>query len=84
MTRIAKLYNRLLSGRALTFAEFQTLILAFGFELDRIKGSHHVYKRPGIIDRVNAQPKGKDAKSYQVQQFLDMVEANGLKLDESE
>ncbi len=84
MTRIAKLYAKLLAGRSLTFAEFQTLIVAFGFELDRIKGSHHVYKRAGLIDRVNAQPKGKDAKPYQVRQFLDMIEANGFKLDESE
>jgi predicted RNA binding protein YcfA (HicA-like mRNA interferase family) len=84
MTRIAKLYHKLLSGRPLTFAEFQTLIVAFGFELDRIRGSHHIYKRSGTIDRVNAQPKGKDAKPYQVRQFLDMIEANGLILDESE
>ncbi len=28
------------------------------------------------------QPNGKDAKGYQVQQFLDMIEQLGLKMDD--
>ncbi len=82
MTRLAKLYEKAVRGSTLSFAEFQILILAFGFELDRIKGSHHVYKRAGVPERVNAQPQGKDAKRYQVEQFLDMIEAYGLKAGE--
>lgn len=62
MTRIAKLYQKLLDGRPLSFAEFQRLLAAFGFELDRIIGGHHIYKRAGFADRVNIQPMGKAAK----------------------
>lgn len=84
MSRIAKLYSKFLAGRLLTFAEFETLIFAFGFVHDRTKGSHRVYKQVGVAERVNAQPDGKDAKPYQVKQFRAIVEAHGLKLDDTE
>jgi predicted RNA binding protein YcfA (HicA-like mRNA interferase family) len=82
VTQLAKLYARLLARRPLSFAELQRLVKAFGFELDRIKGSHHIYRRPDVPERVNIQPDGRAAKTYQVRLFADMVEAYGLTLDE--
>lgn len=68
MTRNAKLFAQLLD--------------AFGFTLDRVRGSHHPYVNARIRQRLVIQPIGKEAKAYQVRQFLDMVEEYGLKLDE--
>ena len=80
MTQIAKLHAALLARQTLTFAEFQRLLTAFGFSLRRVGGSHHIYERPGIRERINVQPDGKMAKPYQLRQFADIIERNGLSL----
>jgi len=80
VTRIAKLYARFAAGGELSFAEFETLLRAFGFLLDRTRGSHRIYKRAGITDRVTIQPQGKAAKAYQVRQFHDIVVLHGLEI----
>ncbi len=83
MVKPAKLFQRLLQGsRNLSFRDFQHLLEAFGFRLMRVSGSHHVYGRAGLDRPLIVQPNRKDAKAYQVQQFLDMVEAYGLSMDE--
>jgi predicted RNA binding protein YcfA (HicA-like mRNA interferase family) len=82
MTRIAKLYEQLLTNRKrLTFAEYIRLVEAFGFRHYRTQGSHQIYIRDGIPEQINAQPKGKDAKYYQVRQFLSIIEKYNLTLD---
>ncbi|WP_370173432.1 type II toxin-antitoxin system HicA family toxin [Sphingobium abikonense] len=83
MVKPAKLLQQLLQGsRNLSFPDFQRLLEAFGFRLTRVSGSHHVYGRAGIHRPLIIQPHGKDAKTYQVEQFLDMIEAQGLSMDE--
>ena len=83
MVKPAKLLQRLLQGsRNISFRDFQRLLEAFGFRLTRVSGSHHVYGRAGIDRPLIIQPNGKDANTYQVEQFLDMIEAQGLSLDE--
>jgi predicted RNA binding protein YcfA (HicA-like mRNA interferase family) len=82
MTRIAKLYQQLLDGRRVSFSEFQRLLEAFGFRLDRVRGSHHTYHHAHTGERLVIQPQGKDAKAYQVQQFLDKIERHRLELDD--
>lgn len=83
MTQIAKLYARLLANPklALSFRDFIALVAAFGFTHSRTKGSHQSWVHPGCPRLLVLQPKGKDAKRYQVQQFLDMIEEHGLKLE---
>lgn len=73
MTRIGKLQEKMLRGGPLSFAEFERLLAAYGFVLDRIKSSHHIFKHPRIGERINAQPDGKSAKPYQVRQFIVIV-----------
>lgn len=34
----------------------------------RISGSHHIFTRPGILERINLQREGSKAKPYQVRQ----------------
>ena len=80
MTRIDKLYANVLAnpGQLLAFKDFITLIEAFGFRHARTKGSHRSYSHPACPRLLVIQPKGKDAKRYQVGEFLDMIEEYSL------
>ncbi len=83
MVRPSKLYESLVATRGpLRFRDFQRVLEAFGFTLDRIKGSHHVYKHPLVPRPLSIQPRGNMAKPYQIDPFLDNVEEFGLKIDE--
>lgn len=45
------------------------MLKALGFE-ERIRGSHHVFKRADLHDRIVLQPTGEGAlKPYQVRQL---------------
>lgn len=84
MTRPDKLYRELLAStsRTISFRDFERLLRAFGFELDRTAGSHRQYVHPAIPRSFPVQPEGKDAKRYQVREFLELVERYGLHLAE--
>lgn len=84
MTQIAKLYARLLANQntAISFRDFERLLLAFGFTLDRIKGSHRQYTHPAVPFVLTVLPEGKDAKRYQIRRFLDMIDQFGLSIGE--
>lgn len=83
MTRIAKLYASVLATRRspIAFREFERLLLAFGFWHVRTTGSHQQYGHPQVDRILSVQPRGKDAKPYQAEQFLDMIEEFGLKIE---
>ncbi|MGH9154665.1 MAG: type II toxin-antitoxin system HicA family toxin [Acidimicrobiales bacterium] len=66
------------------FADAQRLTEALGFELDRVRGSHHIYRHPGIGQRINLQARGGQAKPYQLRQLLDLVERHALRLKEND
>ncbi|NLS27510.1 hypothetical protein S2M10_25060 [Sphingomonas sp. S2M10] len=84
MVRISKLYAQLLNDPrgSVAFRDFERLLEAFGFRLDRTKGSHRQYVHPAAPFVLTVQPDGKDAKRYQVRQFLDMVAEFGLSMEE--
>jgi predicted RNA binding protein YcfA (HicA-like mRNA interferase family) len=79
-----ELLNRLLDGhvRNVAFRDFCDLVEGFGFELWRIRGSHHMYRRTGVVDRVVLQPERGDTKAYQIRQFLRTVEEYDLRLED--
>lgn len=66
----------------MSFRDFERILIAFGFTHTRTKGSHKAYHHAAINQTLIIQLRGKDAKPYQVQQFLDMVEAYDLKLED--
>ena len=78
-----KLLAKILSGsKNIRFDEMVSLIEAFGFRLDRVNGSHHIFKHPDIIGIVNIQNRKGKVQPYQIRQFLALVEENNLTLEE--
>ena len=65
------------------FNEVVLLLDAFGFRLERQRGSHNIFIHPSIPVPVNIQNVHGVAKPYQVRQFLKIVERFNLKLEES-
>jgi hypothetical protein len=55
---------------------------AFGFELSRIRGSHHIFEHPKLPEILNLQNDKGQAKPYQIRQFLQLVEQYDLKLED--
>ena len=63
------------------FSETCTIAEAFGFKLDRVNGSHHIFIHPDVPEPVNLQDiKGK-AKPYQIRQLLKIIENYNLKME---
>jgi predicted RNA binding protein YcfA (HicA-like mRNA interferase family) len=83
MTQIAKLYARLAANPriAISFRDFERLLLAFGFEHARTTGSHKMYVHPDIPRPLPIQPESKNAKAYQVRQFLELIANYGLYME---
>ncbi len=78
-----KLLEKVLSGsKNIRFTEFVTLVEAFGFELSRIRGSHHIFEHPGVPEILNLQNNKGQAKPYQIHQFLQLVEQYNLEMEE--
>lgn len=46
----------------------------FGFRFRGGKGSHRIYVKNGVQEMLNFQNVGGKAKSYQVKQFLKVIE----------
>lgn len=84
MVKPSKLFSLLLenSNRDVSFRDFLALASALGFVHSRTKGSHQSFAHPKCPKLLVVQPKGKDAKRYQVRELLDMVDEYGLALDE--
>ena len=81
--RRRRLLQKLLSGsKNIRFAEAVAGAEAFGFRLSRINGSHHIYVHADVPELVNLQNVNGQAKPYQVNQFLKLVELYDLELGE--
>jgi predicted RNA binding protein YcfA (HicA-like mRNA interferase family) len=83
MVKPARLYQRLLDspGQVIAFRDLERLLVAFGFVRDRVVGSHRQYVHPLVPRPLPVQPEGKDAKRYQVREFLELVEKYGLHME---
>ena len=70
MTQFDKIRERILRGTSdanISFAELCHVLKQLGFE-ERIRGSHHIFSKFGVDEILNLQPKGAQAKPYQVKQ----------------
>lgn len=84
MTQIAKLYAWILANPrgSVPFRDFKRLLEAFGFVLVRTAGSHWQYAHPRVSRILSIQPRGKNAKSYQIEQFVAMIVEFDLSMDQ--
>jgi hypothetical protein len=75
MGKLQKLIQLVLSGQSdgnIGFNELCNLLLKYGFE-QRVRGSHHIFHKSGVDEIINLQPKGGNAKAYQVKQVRDLM-----------
>jgi len=54
------------------FHDLRSLLTNLGF-VERIKGSHHIFTKPDIVEILNLQPRGSLAKPYQVKQVRAVI-----------
>ena len=70
MGKYEDLFLQILGGRAdanIPFDDLCNLLLRCGFEM-RTGGSHHIFRKDGVQEKVNLQKDGNKAKPYQVRQ----------------
>jgi len=54
------------------FDDLRSLLTALGF-VERVKGSHHIFSKPDVVEILNLQPRGSLAKPYQVKQVRAVI-----------
>lgn len=84
MGKYAKLLTAILLGRSdanIGFDELRNLLLKLGFE-ERTRGSHHIFRRGGIEERINLRRDGSNAKPYQVRQVRAVLVRHKLETGE--
>ncbi len=75
MGRQEKLLIQILTGQSDANINFQSLVRlmqSLGFD-KRISGDHHIFRKEGIIEKVNLQKEGNKAKPYQVRQVRNII-----------
>lgn len=82
MVKKQKLYQRLINNQKnVNFNDLLTILNAFGFTLERVTGSHHIFSHPSVSQAVSVQPDhGNQAKAYQVKQLLRLIEVYNLRM----
>ena len=69
--RNERLLRRILEGTSdanIRFDELRRLLTRLGFS-ERIRGSHHIYRKQGVNEKIDLQPRRGMAKDYQVRQL---------------
>ena len=75
MSQPDKLLAKILLGNSdanIPFAQLCQLLRRLGFE-ERIRGSHHIFAKDRVEEILNLQPKGSQAKAYQVRQIREVI-----------
>ncbi len=61
------------SDKNIRFDDLCKLLLSLGFT-ERIKGDHHIFTKPDLVEIINLQPLGDGkAKPYQVKQARTII-----------
>jgi virulence-associated protein VapD len=63
---------RATSDTNIGFDDLRQLLLRLGFE-ERIRGSHHNFRKKGIEEKINLQRDDGKAKAYQVRQLRAVI-----------
>ncbi len=75
MSKHEKLLFKILSGTSdanIHFKDLCDFLKNLGFE-ERIRGSHHIFRKEGVIEKINLQQDKDKAKPYQVKQVRNVI-----------
>ncbi len=75
MGKYEKILLQILRGSSdanIAFTDLFNLLKKLGFE-ERVRGSHHIFRKKGIIEKINLQRDGSKAKVYQVRQVRNLI-----------
>jgi predicted RNA binding protein YcfA (HicA-like mRNA interferase family) len=75
MTKLDKIIRSVIDGlsdRNINFDDLCNLLKHLNFE-EHIRGSHHIFRRADVAERVNLQKDGTKAKAYQVKQVRNIL-----------
>ena len=75
MSRREKLLQRVLGGRSdasIRFDDLCGLLRKLGFA-ERVRGSHHIFRKNGVAEKLNLQRDDGHAKPYQVRQVRGVI-----------
>jgi len=70
-----KFLDRILRGTSdanIAFEELRRRLKRLGFT-ERIRGDHYIFSKDGVEEILNLQPKGAQAKPYQVKQVRGVI-----------
>ena len=80
MGKHEKLLFKILTGTSdasIQFEDLCSLLKHLGFDM-RIKGSHHMFRKEAVIEKINLQREGNMAKPYQVKQVRNVIAKHKL------
>ena len=80
MGKYQKLLHKILSGTSdknIKFDDLCKLMEILGFE-ERIRGSHHMFRKAGVKELINLQRDGDKAKAYQVRSIRSIIREYNL------
>ncbi len=75
MGKYEKLLARILHGKSdadVAFADLCNLLERLGFET-RVRGSHRLFRKKDVKEKINLQEEGGKAKPYQVRQVRNII-----------
>jgi predicted RNA binding protein YcfA (HicA-like mRNA interferase family) len=75
MSRYEKLLDQILDGRSdanIRFEDLCRLLRRMGFD-ERTAGSHHIFRKAGVEEKIVVQRDGNKAKVYQVRQVRGVI-----------
>ena len=70
-----KVLERVLSRTSdanIRFDDLCHLLSSLGFEM-RVRGSHHIFRKAGVEEKINLQREGSEAKPYQLRQVRAVI-----------
>jgi hypothetical protein len=83
MSKVAKILDRVLRGTSdanIRFDDLLALLVHLGF-VERVRGDHHIFTRDDVPEILNLQPRGSQAKAYQVKQVRGIIVTHRLAAD---
>lgn len=75
MVKHERLMFKILQGTSdsnINFSDLCNLLKRLGFD-ERIRGSHHIFRKEGIEEKINLQKDDGKAKPYQVRQVRSVL-----------